>query len=434
MVSRILSRRSLLVQTGSLAAGLATIGATSDQPQGDFGTPETIDTQAAGPGKIESWLAMIPAALVETINRDRPLFWWADLKRQFESVGAPAFDAESNEFRNVILAATFHLGLDSMAFQPSIDEVFISTFGFSAFQTHETMRISLAESNVLIFRGGMPIDDLAGIWEAVGFIRETSTSGIEIWSFGDDGMFDLGHEASTYFIDGMTNATILDETVIFSNLFPNLESIANHRIEKGTSILDLYPFTDLLATLTEDIVAAVGLAGDYFELSSIVESHQFSEPPREIDPEISEPGVFPVPICGMFAITAGMIVSEVLPTDQPDLVLDLLVDGVESNVGVVESRLAFATPDEAETASELVEDRWNSLQSLTVEEALTDLMVLDASGTDDATPTIATFDFQQLKNNRTWRDMILTKDLLAFAWVEDSLPQATPEATPSANG
>ena len=430
MLTRILSRRSLVVQTGSLAAGLATIGASGGQALGILGTPEPTGSQASGPANIESLLAMIPATLVETTDRSQPLFWWADLKRQLESVGAPAFDTESNDFRNVLLSTTFHLGVDSMAFQFSIDEVFITTFGFSAFQTHQTMRVSLADSSLLIFHGGIPMTNLPGIWEASGFVRETSTSGIEIWSSGKDGMFDFSHEASTYFIDGMTNVIKFDETIIFSNLFTNLDAIANQSIEIGTSILDLYPFSDPLSTLTNDIVAAIGLAGDYFELSSLVESHQFSDPPLEIDPEISEPGLFPVPTCGIFAITEGMMVADVLPTEQPDLVLDLLAKGVESNVGTVEVRMAFTTSEDAVVASDLIEDRWNSLQSLTTEEPLTNLMTLIGAGTDTAVPTVAAVDFNQLKNNRFWRDLILTRDTLAFTWVDDSLP----EATPAANG
>jgi hypothetical protein len=47
---------------------------------------------------------------------------------------------------------------------------------------------------------------------------------------------------------------------------------------------------------------------------------------------------------------------------------------------------------------------------------------------DPVVPNVAAIDFRGVKSNRVWIDLVLQRDLMAFAWVGDVPVEATPTA------
>ncbi len=88
-------------------------------------------------------------------------------------------------------------------------------------------------------------------------------------------------------------------------------------------------------------------------------------------------------------------------------------------------RLATSSEEDAALAADIVERRWNTLNTMASDQPFTDLMTVKNSR---AIGTVAATDFMPVEDPSIWANIISKRDLLAFAF---AIPSGDDEATPA---
>jgi hypothetical protein len=418
------TRRRLLTGSIGVFAGVAAGRGVLAQ---DDATPEDVAIPEGGPERIHSLLQMIPAEFGPPAEEAGVTFYYADVRRQLESVGYPLFEPGAEETVPYI-TVTNVLALAAQAYQFSNNPEFVETFGFSALQAEESMLIGAPPNDLTIFRGGLPVEDLPAIWEASGYARETGASGTDIWTAGKEGELDLTTNISQFGLGGLNNVAIFGDTLVFSRYFDAIEAVAAHVAAPADSIVDHLGLADLLATLAEDTVSVVAITGDFLELHSMMLPEQAAQVEGLIEESAEEAGEFPEIQGAIFAITAGAVASGFVPTGEGTPDASPVGSVEESDGGIVEVRLLVDSEEEAATAVAAVEYRWNAWNSAISAEPFTELMTIVTAEPDPAVSNVAAIDFRSVKHNQVWLNLVLQRDLMAFAWVGDAPADATPTA------
>jgi hypothetical protein len=420
------TRRRLL--TGSIGVFAGVAAARGVLAQDDPATPEGVLIPEGGPERLHSLLQMIPASFGPQAEEAGVTFYYADIRRQLESTGVPAYDPATGEMPEGYVDATTVLAIAAQAFQYGAEPAFVDTFGFSPLQAEESLSIGAPPNDLTIFRGGLPIDELPAIWEASGYARETGSSGTEIWTAGREGELDLTTSISQYGLGGLNNVAIFGDTLVFSRYFDDIDTVAAHVAEPSDSIVDHLHLNELIATLSEDTVSAVAMTGAFLELHSLMLPEQAAQAQELFDESAAETGEFPEVRSAIFAITAGAVGPSFVPTGEGTPDASPVTTAEETDGGMVEVRLLVDSEEEAATAVAAVEYRWNTWSSAMSAEPFTELMTVVTAEPDPVVPTVAAIDFRSVASNRVWIDLVLQRDLMAFAWVGDAPVEATPTA------
>ena len=421
-----ITRRRLMTGTIGVFAGVATGRAVLAQT--GSATPEAETTLEGGPERIHSLLAMIPESFGVQSAVEGVVFYYADLKRQLESVGVSPYEPGSDSVPAGYTGALIVLATASIGFQYGLEPEFVSTFGFSALQAEESLSVGSPPNDLTIFRGGLPIADLPSVWEASGYARETTDTGVDIWTAGREGDVDLTSNVSRYGVGALNNVAIFDDTVVFGRFFTDVELVAKQVAEPGPSVVDGAGLTDLLSTLAEETVSAIAVTGSFLNLNSLLLPEQLEETSALIEESDANIGAFPEPESAIFAITGGTTGPDFVATGEGTPAASPVGESTETDGGVVQVRLQLTSEDDAATAVAAVEYRWNALSSARMGAPFTELMTIITAEPDPIVGTVAAIDFREVQRAGTWIDIVLSRDLVPFAWVGDLPVEASPTA------
>jgi hypothetical protein len=420
------SRRLLLTGAIGVFAGVATTRVTIAQD--GSATPASQEIPAGGPERLHSLLSMIPANPEVVEPQDGVLFYYADLKRQLDSLGIPPYEPGSEGTSARFNGAIRPLAAASVAYQYGNLPEFAATFGFSALQAEETLSIGNPPNDLTIFRGGLPIDELPAIWEASGYFRETGESGVDIWTAGKEGELDLTTDISQYGVGSLNNVAIFGDTVVFGRFYADVDAVALQVSNPESSVADQEDVSQLLATLAEETVSAIAVTGSFLDLNSIMLPEAIEEMSSLVAESDDEIGTFPQPRSAIFAITAGALSADFVPTGEGTPAATPAGEPEQSEGGVIQVRLVLDSEEDAAVAVAAVEYRWNTWNSMRTGAPYTELMEIVTAEPDLVVSNVATIDCLEVRSAGVWIDIVLGRDLAAFAWSGEAPVEATPTA------
>lgn len=413
-VTRGINRRRFIAAASGAVASLATHSAFARQaeatPPDGSGKLEKIGV--GGPERLKDLLSLVPNNLLSPDDGYGIPFSYADLAKQFASVGIEQNVAGDDPLGQDQLRALSPLAAASPAFQRPADDAFTTAIGFQPWATSQSLHAGAPADQLTLFQGGMDLDELPKAWEAIGYELESTRDGAEIWTIGKNGEIDFDSPMGAFAMPSLNNATILDNGVVmFAHRYDRLESAIETASAGTGSMLDDAGISAVVAAMPVDTVSAIALTPEYASPYP-VSLGDGATPDLDIEPEAGEE----MPAYRSFAlgITAGFMNPEFQPTGEgtPDNSVESAEESVIPDGGVIFARLAAAPDEDAELIAEVVEDRWSEQNSLVTNTPYTEFMSIVEAG---AKGEVAAIDFAPLIAPAIWIDLVLQRDLAPFA-------------------
>lgn len=400
-----LSRRQAIAGGASLAlAGTSLLapGATARQGHSPArATPEGSDTPTpAGDSPLTTLLRMAPNALVMAGNGG-PYWTYCDFARQFASLGMDR-DGAGPELDNVPLAtATIALMPGSNAYSYSMVEEFTSAIGFQPLLMGQNLVLGDPPEQVTMFKGDLEPEALIAAWEASGYEPVTTSSGIEAWSSGPEGEFEIDHPVQQFVFAAMNNVAIHDDVLIYTNTLALLNAVLDHLAAGGTSSLADEVWGPVIATVPETVVSAMGLAPVLDWLDPGLDMEQMEAIQADLD-AVRE-------VAGPMPAATAMIVA----VDEGAVPIDFEWDGLPApaDAGTMFVRLGTSTIEDAEQMARVVVARSEALRSAITGAPYSEYIEAERQAAEGSTAVI---DFTQLKSPRVWSSMVMSRDVLLF--------------------
>jgi hypothetical protein len=305
------------------------------------------------------------------------------------------------------LRGTHPLGTASGVYIFALDQEFIDAIGFQPLAVHQMLDAGTAPDNLNLFRGGLDIDALPGIWRPNGYGERRGAMGTTIWILGEEGELDFTNPIQRRMIGALNNATIVDDVVIFGSSFAIVEeAVATHASGQG-SILSDPVIAELQAAIPATTVSAIAIATEDMRLSPTVTDEQVADAASAFAASDTEFGPMPAPRAMWIGITAGLSVepevsSEATPLPDPD---------VAAGEGLVVVRIAGASAEDAEAIAATIEHRWHAWTSMSKRIPFTEIMDVHSIS---AIGNVAAIDFVPLLSPSAWFDLVEAQDVLPF--------------------
>jgi hypothetical protein len=393
-----ISRRRLVGTASGLA--LAAVGGHAKARQSDHIPlpPEAKTTpvdqpasQGGGPEPLSRLLSFVPAAMLHADEGYGAIPWYyADIAQQFAALGlhhdsnGPDIDGEH------WAPATFPLYLAARVFQFALNEELVDAIGFQPLGVNQTILAGMPPNQLSLFRGEFDANKVEAAWEESGYERGESSTGVTTWTIGPDGEYELTNAIQSMVLSNMNNLALVDNEVIVAAGTMDLleEALATYASEEDSAALDP-DFGLSLNALPETTVSAMAVRW----------GSENRPDPVEGAPEM------PPYTALLLGVEAGAVAPGFDPNGTPAAVPDSV------DAGVAFARLVMDSAEDAETALEVVEERWTTLNSIRTELPYTDLMEIRDSSVEG---NIAQIDFTMLGTPSVWLTMVLSRDAIPF--------------------
>lgn len=382
------SRRRFLA--GAFAAAM--IGAAPPATGQSF--PARGQAERMGPGEATSplidLLAIVPRAVSHSSTTHGVLWQFYDLERQFAALGVDHPSEGTTPADSDVIAATAELTLASPAFEHAQDPAFLAALGFNPFGMKQALVAGPPWGRVTIFRGDFNHPTLITAWENAGFEEVVTVNGVRAWSIGVAGQIVAGHPLQPDHIVEFNNVTLVDDLIVWGNMLPVLDLVTSHLECSCPSALGDPATADLVLTLPQTTVSAIGVAPEAIGLPDHLEPSDLESELNSIRERL---GPMP-PLLGAVVAVNARASGDVEQYQ---------------NGGEALLRVQFESPTRAGQAVEVFSLRWAQLDSLLHHEPYASLMTMAAA---TSSGPVAAFDFTQMATPTIWRDLLLEKDLL----------------------
>jgi hypothetical protein len=395
-----ISRRRLVGTASGLA--LAAVGGHANARQSDHIPlpPEAKTTpvdqpasQGGGPEPLARLLSFLPAAMLHADEGYGAIPWYyANIAQQFAALGLH-HDADGPDVASgPLIPATQPLYLAANVFRFAFNEELVDAIGFEPLGVDQTVLAGAPPNQLSLFRGEFDTDRMEAAWEASGYERGESSTGVTTWTIGPDGEYELTNPIQSMVLATMNNLALIDGEVIVAAGTMDLleEALATFVAGEGSAALDP-DFGLSLDALPETTVSAMAVRW----------GSENRPDPVEGAPEM------PSYTALLLGIGAGTVDDDFWSEDGGATPMADQSDGI----GVAYARLVMSSAADAETALEVVEERWTTLSSVTNGQPYTDLMEIREMSVDG---NIAQIDFTIIWTTSIWVTMLLSRDAIPF--------------------
>ncbi|MGB3305877.1 MAG: hypothetical protein WBA63_06810 [Thermomicrobiales bacterium] len=398
------TRRMLLGMTLAAASSLA-IGARAGATE-DPSTPPNRPAHASQTrSELLRLLAMTPPSVLiqEEGMAAQPMFAYVDVRAQLATLGVKPYEGAGSDLPEGFFNALNVVPVETEPYRFALSEEFIDLFGFSAFSAERTMLVGSARRQAIFLQGGIDLEALPRHWEAAGYRRNTTATGQEAWTNGENGEFSPDDPAQRITIGRLNNALIMEDgTLVFTPRFDTLDAIATLAAGGGDSLAGTPGLAEALATLQDDTVAVMATAGEDLSAGRMV--LRDAPVPESLADADAEFGPLPAPQLLVMGLTAG--VSATPAGEEP------------AHRGFVQSRLVMDSVDDTDLATEIVPQRWETLTSAISDRAYADLLAVRSA---EPLETIAAVDLDIVGPPGAWKSMVWANDLLPYAFDPDAV-------------
>lgn len=425
----LIRRRFTAAVTGMLAVAAVPSERRARGQVAQNATPDGAGGPTGGPESLITLLSGVPKRL--NASGDAGIsFFYADLARQFASLGIDQEESFTNTFLEatenpaIFQGAMSPLATASDAFTNAMSDDYTAFIGFQPFMVGQCLLAGPPPDQLSLFQGGIDLDALPDAWEASGYERKSAENGAEIWSIGEEGQVDTSRDP--FVSPAFNNATVLDSGIVmFGQMFDTVAEAA-HLVTSGGESLRHDPSIEAAVTaMPGTTVSAIGVAPEYLNFASPRVAGERQEGVRaeleENGDQISEMPVW----SGMMAGITGGFTNPSTDAGRPRITGEGHAPGDSPADRAIVVRLVTGSEDDAATAADIVEQRWTSWTSAVSNRPFTELMTIRDSGS--AGP-VATLDFTPVSMPSVWIDLVLQRDLLPFA---SAVSTGDSEATPA---
>lgn len=417
--SRSLTRRSLMLGGAGYAAATAFGDRAFAQPatpaQGTpVSSPESGGLTGSAQERLIALLQLVPENALGGPDPNSWLFTWLDLQSHLTALGISDLNPDTTDIMPIMSA----LVSDDPLFQSAALDEARETFGFSAWDAHQTLVAGVSPDQVTFYAGGLPIADLPGIWDAAGYERKTGDAG-EYWTVGEDGDVSLSSPVGTLGLGRLNNVAIIDdEIVVFARTAQQLLQVRERAMNDGASAADNDEIARLVESMPADAVNVIAIQGGGLEAQSITPENPGAALNRTTIDLLAESdeaaGPMPPIEMGFFGVTAGIIAPESpsgggTPTPQGNEDARIFVN------------LLTGSAEEAAAVAEIVAWRVDNMISPTMGYPYNELLFPGFSGADAAQGDVAALSFIPPESAAFWYQMIAVQDLWPFVWLEEDL-------------
>lgn len=414
-----LSRRALVSSALGLASATMLIPRTMNA-QGGTATPMSAETEGSGPHGMMSMLRNVPSDLEVLTITESPQFFYVDLAQQFARLEVPRRIADrTDEEQQAFDSAVQGLAVAAPLIQSADREDVIELVGFNPYDVDHLLFVA---PTLQLFRGGIDLDALPGVWETAGYRRESTPDGDEMWSAGEDGEPDLSSPIGQAGLGMLDNVAILDDgTVAFSASPDDLAAMLRASRGMTPSLLDSEGLAKVLPTLADDAVSAIGVGVGFLDGVDQVmmpeTEHLVLEAFEDSDDTVGE---MPVSGTAIFAVTAGVVAPR-LRYDTSDTAIGsggpFGTPAVEyaptASEGYLQVRSEMQSESDAAQFAAVAEYRWGLWLDQS-EQPYTTVAEISAAGPSPMRPDVAAIDFAPSAGTYQWTRLVLLRDLLPF--------------------
>jgi hypothetical protein len=420
--SLIVDRRTILSSFAGaavadlLAAGRASAQADPDPSLRHMPVRATPEATGGGPDALRTLLALVPRSLTDHGGAGDVAWYYADIAQQFASLNLP-HDAEGPAMTDESWwSAVSSLAAVSLAFRSAMREDFVDAIGFQPWGVDQTLLAGVPPEQVTLFRRLFDEAQLAAAWEATGYARVTSASGVPVWTIGEDGRLVLDMPIQRYVQTAFNNLALIDgEILVCAPTMALLDEVITAR-ESGegsaladaglAAALDTLPPTTVSAYVVEpipvaDLVDWSAMLGDDADLEDA-----FAEIAEAFAASDAEVGPMPRILRQVFGVTAGAVTID---EDLEDALFE--APDPEAGEGLELARLITAAPAYAAQAANVVAYRWNAMRSLSSRQPYTELMEIQSVSSEGK---VAAIDFVPLISSPVLLDLVVRRDLAPF--------------------
>jgi hypothetical protein len=407
---RTFGRRDLIgglagaVTAGTLSGGSTRAQSEATPSQGHGPIPLPAPT-AAGPEGLMALLSCVPDSMLNREDGTGVHWYYADVAQQFDAVGLQHDSVVgANDDENWV-AATYALILASSAFRYVRVEEFTEAIGFQPLGMNQSLLVGDPPTQLTLFRGDLNVTTLESAWEASGYERKTNDSDVVYWTLAETAEFEIHHPVQRVVFAAFNNMAILDGEILVCAPTTALLDEAIATFESGERSAALEPILGLpLYTLPDTTVSAIAATPDLFGPPRAQTQEQREAFDEQIGESVEAVGAMPT-IEGMIAgVLAGAVPADFHAQRGATPVPD-------AGQGTAVVRLAMTSAADAAQALVVVEDRWNSMNSIHTNEPYGDLMEIVSTSVDG---NVAEIDFRQLRSPNVWQTLVIQQDLLPF--------------------
>jgi hypothetical protein len=404
---RRLNRRDLLVGGAALAlSGAYPAPAETLARQGH--SPLKTEAAESGVPNLRSLLRMVPANFIDVVESNGIDWQYADLDRQFASLGLH-HDINGVDFENEpYLYGTYSLALASSVYMFALSDEVLTAIGFQPFGMDQTMVVGAPGRQLTLFRGGFDPDRLIYAWDEAGYEPYDTASGIPAWTIGLAGEFGPNHPIQGKLISAFNNVAIIGDVLVYSPYMELLEMALSFVDSGGASMADDPVFGPLIQSLPHTTVSAIAATSEQLLPDPVIASEEQLE---EFESQLaqSDDRLGPMPaITGLVtAVNEGstLVDFEWRPEGTP-------VAEPTADAGTSFVRMCTQSEEDAVQAATVAAGRWESLDSLVIKVPYLDLAEVVSHGAEG---NVAMIDFIQLRSPGLWHELIMMSDVAPFA-------------------
>jgi hypothetical protein len=353
-------------------------------------------------------LGLVPAGYVQDVEDIGAAWYYADISRQFESLGLH-HDIDGPDFENEpFVGATYTLAVASGAFNYVLVEELTEAIGFQPLGVDQAMYVGAPGSQLSMFRADFDAEKLTSAWSAAGYAPYDTASGIPAWTIGPEAEIEFDHPIQNKVTSELNNVAILDDVLVYAPRMDLLEQVLSFVGSDGASVASDPVFEPLIQSLPESTISAIAFASLTADLGLVNLSAEEREPIEEqFEQALDEFGSMPTSTGIIAAVGEGAV-----PLDwEWPLENGTPVPNARENAGTAYIRIGTESPEDAARAVEVAAGRWNSLLSLRSRMPYADLAEVAAA---EASGNIAKFDLVQAEHPGLWRELFLSRDVLPF--------------------
>ena len=305
-----------------------------------------------------------------------------------------------------LFSVTAPLALVSAGFQYGASADFASTFGFRPLDVDRALEVGRPPDALSIYQGGLDRAALEAAWSKTGFKQVSLGGGHVLWTLGEDGAIDLSSPVAPFGAGAFNNLLLLDDqTLLVARKGSVIRAVVSFATGEGAaSMLDGADVAQAIAALSPGVVSSIGVGG---ALLAPVQPGGKATPSPQAGNETMPEVVFA--IFGIEAGARGQIAS-----DGSTPVADATPEAGREPV-LVEARLATSSAADAAQAAAVASMRWETMESLVIQQPYSSLMTLVSSGVSPAADTVAALDFDPGATPGRWIQMVAMQDLAPFA-------------------
>jgi len=401
--SATIDRRRFLGGVSALAASVSSGSLLGGRRAAAQGTPAGAD-RSAPVEALRALLQRVPAAIAPGGAAGGP-FYHADLAAQFAAVGVDRSAADWMTTTN-LFSVTAPLALVSAGFQYGASADFAATFGFRPLDVDRALEVGRPPDALSIYQGGLDRAALEAAWSKTGFKQVSLGGGHVLWTLGEDGAIDLSSPVAPFGAGAFNNLLLLDDqTLLVARKGSVIRAVVSFATGEGAaSMLDGADVAQTITALSPSVVSSIGVGG---ALLAPVQPGGKATPSPQAGNESMPEVVFA--IFGIEAGARGQIAS-----DGSTPVADATPEAGREPV-LVEARLATSSAADAAQAAAVASMRWETMESLVIQQPYSSLMTLVSSGVSPAADTVAALDFDPGATPGRWIQMVAMQDLAPFA-------------------